>query len=56
MTTPTTLLVVIGMAITVVAGPLYAITDRAASDLRARTPYVDSVLAHDPTNPGQEAP
>ena len=56
MTTPTTLLVVIGMAITVVAGPLYAITDRAAADLRARTPYIDSVLAHDPTNPGQEAP
>ena len=44
MLAPTTALVIIGIAITVVAGPLYAMTDRAATDLRARTPYLSAVL------------
>jgi multicomponent Na+:H+ antiporter subunit D len=37
-------LVVVGLAITVAAGPLYRYTDAAADDLRARSPYVDAVL------------
>jgi multicomponent Na+:H+ antiporter subunit D len=40
---PTAALVVVGVAISVVAGPLFGITDRAASDLVARTPYIQSV-------------
>ena len=34
----------IGVALAVVAGPLYAYTDAASRDLRAQTPYVSSVL------------
>lgn len=41
---PTAALVAVGLAITVVAGPLYGITDRAASDMLQRTPYVRSVF------------
>ncbi|GAB2688693.1 Na+/H+ antiporter subunit D [Thalassiella azotivora] len=44
MVLPATLLVVAGLSLTVVAGPLFAVTDRAAADLLARTPYVDSVF------------
>ncbi|GAB94809.1 multicomponent Na+:H+ antiporter subunit D [Kineosphaera limosa] len=44
MTLPTTGLVILGVAITVAAGPLYEITDRAATDLRARSPYITSVF------------
>ena len=34
----------VGLMITVVAGPLYAFTQRAAADLTSRDPYVTSVL------------
>lgn len=44
MLAPTALLVVVGVAITVFAGPLYDYTDRAAHDLRARTPYISAVF------------
>ncbi len=44
MLTPTTALVVVGLSLTVLAGPLYAMTDRAAADLRARTPYISAVF------------
>jgi multicomponent Na+:H+ antiporter subunit D len=37
-------LVVLGVGLTVVAGPLYGYTERAAGDLRARAPYIDAVL------------
>ncbi|HET7305097.1 MAG TPA: Na+/H+ antiporter subunit D [Segeticoccus sp.] len=40
---PTAVLVAVGVGITVVAGPLFGITDRAASDMLQRTPYVQSV-------------
>jgi multicomponent Na+:H+ antiporter subunit D len=36
--------VAVGVSITVVAGPLYAVTDRAADDLLARSPYVSAVF------------
>ena len=34
----------VGLLITVVAGPLFAYTQRAASDLVRRDPYVTTVL------------
>jgi len=38
-------LVVIGLSLTVLAGPLYAIADQVSADLVARTPYVQAVFA-----------
>jgi multicomponent Na+:H+ antiporter subunit D len=40
----TTAMVVVTVALTVLAGPLYAVADRAADDLRERTPYVTAVF------------
>ncbi|WP_308194978.1 Na+/H+ antiporter subunit D [Micromonospora sp. R77] len=40
----TAALVVLGVALTVVAGPLFRVTADAATDLRQRTPYVRAVL------------
>ncbi|MFG3704980.1 Na+/H+ antiporter subunit D [Micromonospora sp. NPDC047670] len=40
----TVALVALGLALTVVAGPLFDVTADAAGDLRARTPYIRSVL------------
>jgi multicomponent Na+:H+ antiporter subunit D len=37
----------VGLAITLVAGPLFAYTQRAASDLAARDPYITTVLPQD---------
>jgi multicomponent Na+:H+ antiporter subunit D len=36
-----------GLVITVIAGPLYALTERAADDLVERDPYVSAVLGSD---------
>lgn len=41
---PAAALVAIGVGLTIVAGPLFGITDRAATDLLERTPYIDAVL------------
>ncbi|MFC4554616.1 Na+/H+ antiporter subunit D [Georgenia faecalis] len=46
-------LVVLSLGLTVIAGPLYDYTDRAARDLRARSPYVDSVLVDGGRGTGQ---
>ena len=35
---------VIGVALTVVAGPLFGVASRAAIDLVLRTPYLEAVL------------
>jgi multicomponent Na+:H+ antiporter subunit D len=43
MTAATAALVVLGLAFTVVAGPLTDLTDRAAGELRTRSTYVDAV-------------
>ncbi|MGC4805462.1 Na+/H+ antiporter subunit D [Micromonospora sp. DT233] len=43
----TSALVVLGVALTVVAGPLFGVTTDAATDLRARIPYVRAVLPGD---------
>ena len=45
MTAATAGLVAVGIALTLAAGPLYTLTDRAAADLTARTPYVSAVFA-----------
>ena len=45
MTGATVALVAAGLAVTVVAGPLYALADSAATDLVARTPYISAVFA-----------
>jgi multicomponent Na+:H+ antiporter subunit D len=44
MAAATAALVAVSLGITVVAGPLYAYTDRAAHDIVERAPYVDAVL------------
>ncbi|MEJ2868467.1 Na+/H+ antiporter subunit D [Actinomycetospora sp. OC33-EN08] len=44
MTAATGALVAVGLALTLVAGPLYTLTDRAAADLTSRTPYVTAVF------------
>ncbi len=41
---PALSLVLVSIALTIFAGPLFAITDRAATDLLLRTPYIHSVL------------
>jgi multicomponent Na+:H+ antiporter subunit D len=38
-------LVALGLALTVIAGPLYDVADQAADDLVARTPYISAVFA-----------
>ncbi len=41
---PAAALLAVGVALTVFAGPLFGLTDRAATDLRERTPYIEAVL------------
>lgn len=41
---PTVGLLVASLALSVVAGPLFGLTDRAATDLQERTPYIQAVL------------
>jgi multicomponent Na+:H+ antiporter subunit D len=41
---PTAVLVLLGLALTIFAGPLFHLTSSAARDLLQRSPYVDSVL------------
>ncbi|WP_018158219.1 Na+/H+ antiporter subunit D [Demetria terragena] len=48
---PTAGLVVATCALTVAAGPLFGITDRAAVDLLDRTPYVSTVLGGETGDP-----
>nr|WP_174257475.1 Na+/H+ antiporter subunit D [Phytoactinopolyspora alkaliphila] len=44
MAAPAAALVLFSTALTLVAGPLFALTDDAARDLRERTPYIEAVL------------
>lgn len=41
---PTVGLVALGVALTVLAGPLFSLSDHAAQDLIDRTPYIEAVL------------
>jgi multicomponent Na+:H+ antiporter subunit D len=43
MVLPTTGLVAVSLAFTVLAGPVFGFTDRAAHDLVGRTPYLSAV-------------
>ncbi|KAA1425540.1 Na+/H+ antiporter subunit D [Mumia zhuanghuii] len=54
MVAPTLTLVALGTALTLVAGPLFGITERAAAELRDRTPYIETVL-EDGSMPGDSA-
>jgi multicomponent Na+:H+ antiporter subunit D len=40
----TAALVALGFSFTLIAGPIYSYTERAASDLRSQVPYIQSVL------------
>jgi multicomponent Na+:H+ antiporter subunit D len=44
---PTIGLVALGLSFTVFAGPLYSFSDRAATDMLARTPYIEAVLGEE---------
>jgi len=46
----TAAMVVVTVGLTVLAGPLYGVADRAADDLIQRTPYVSAVFG------GEEVP
>ncbi|HLT83340.1 MAG TPA: proton-conducting transporter membrane subunit, partial [Phototrophicaceae bacterium] len=52
---PTAALVAMSLAFTVVAGPLFDYTSRAARDLRAQTPYVSVVLPDGQRGSGQSS-
>ena len=45
---PTVVLVTFSVGLTVLAGPLFGITDRAAAELLERKPYVQAVLGDQP--------
>ena len=47
MLAPAGVLVALSVLLTVVAGPLYALCERAAHDLHERTPYMSSVLTEE---------
>lgn len=51
MLAPTIALVGVGVALTVFAGQIIAVTDRAATDLQDRSIYVDAVLGPEQTPP-----
>ena len=53
---PTVGLVIVGMALTVFAGRIIDITDRAAKDLQDRSNYIDAVLGNHRPVPVDEAP
>ncbi|WP_040838665.1 Na+/H+ antiporter subunit D [Nocardia brevicatena] len=48
MVLPTAALVAVGLSLTVWAGPILGIADRAAADLRDRSPYIGAVLGGEP--------
>lgn len=44
MVAPTLALVVLGVGLTLVAGPLFEVSSQAAADLLLRTPYIEAVF------------
>ncbi|GHS89861.1 Na+/H+ antiporter subunit D [Actinomycetota bacterium] len=52
---PAAALVVLGIGLTVAAGPLYEYTQRAATDLAERTPYIEAVLPDGRRGDGESA-
>lgn len=53
MVVPTAAMVLVTLALTVFAGPLYDVSKRASEDLIARTPYISSVMDNPGTGPAQ---
>ncbi len=49
---PTIGLVTLGVALTVLAGPLFALSDQAAQQMLERTPYIDAVLGEGASEAG----
>ncbi|SEK41366.1 multisubunit sodium/proton antiporter, MrpD subunit [Blastococcus sp. DSM 46786] len=49
-------LVTVSVALTFLAGPLYALADRAAIDLLNRTPYVEAVYGEGPASSAEDVP
>ncbi|WP_448062461.1 Na+/H+ antiporter subunit D [Cellulomonas hominis] len=52
---PAAALVVLGIGLTVAAGPLYEYTQRTATDLAERTPYIEAVLPDGRRGDGESA-
>ena len=52
----TAVLVTVSVALTGLAGPLYALADRAAIDLLNRTPYVEGVYGEGPASSAEDVP
>ncbi|MGY1709387.1 Na+/H+ antiporter subunit D [Geodermatophilus sp. SYSU D00758] len=52
----TALMVTVSVALTVIAGPLYALADRAAADLLERTPYQEAVYGGGPAESAEGVP
>ena len=50
---PTVALVTVGVALTVVAGPLFEFADEAAADMIHRTPYIQAVLGDEAAQQAQ---
>ncbi len=50
---PTVGLVVVGIGLTFVAGPLFSFADEAANDMIHRTPYIEAVLGTDAAQDAQ---
>lgn len=50
---PTVALVTVGVALTVVAGPLFEFADEAADDMIHRTPYIQAVLGEEAAHQAQ---
>ncbi|NMK96200.1 Na+/H+ antiporter subunit D, partial [Staphylococcus capitis] len=48
MLAPTLGLIAVGVALTIFAGPIIAISDRAAAEVRDRTVYISAVLGGAP--------
>ena len=56
MVAPTAALVVLGVALTVFAGPLFGLADRSAAQMLDRSSYIHAVLGPDVAVPPLEAP
>ena len=50
---PTAALITLGLALTFFAGPLFSYTERAARDLQAQSPYIDSVFSRGDRGEGE---
>ncbi len=51
----TAALVAVGLSLTILAGPIYAYTERAAEDMRTKTPYIEAVFTRGDRGDGPSA-